>query len=727
MDVSYLLDSLNDAQREAVSSPVEHRLILAGAGSGKTRVLVHRIAWLMRVEGASPFGVLAVTFTNKAAAEMRVRLDGLLGIPISGMWVGTFHGIAHRLLRTHWQEAKLPKTFQILDSEDQFRIVKRIHKALELDDTRWPPRQSQWYINGKKDEGLRPQHLDDNGDFQERKLIEIYQAYEASCQKSGVVDFAELLLRAHELLRDSPTLLAHYQNRFRHILVDEFQDTNTLQYAWLRLLAGKEGKLFAVGDDDQSIYGWRGAKIENIQRLSEDFSNVGVIRLEQNYRSTSNILSAANAIIEKNENRMGKKLWTADGQGEPIVLYTALNELDEAQFVAERIQKLAKSDDYSRNDFALLYRSNAQSRVLEEALIRAGLPYRIYGGLRFFERAEIKDAMAYLRLLKNRDDDTSFERVVNTPTRGIGQRTLDIIRETAREQVTSMWRAAQFVVAENELTARAGNAVKVFLSLIDQMDEDTDSLLLHERVEQVIQQSGLIDHYKKEKGEKGQTRIENLGELVTAARYFKPSDDPEEAEMDTLDAFLAHAALEAGESQSEPGDDCVQLMTLHSAKGLEFPVVFMCGLEEGLFPHKRSSMEPRQLEEERRLCYVGVTRARKQLILCHAEHRRLYGEDHYPQLSRFVREIPDELLEEVRQNYGAVRPSSMNSGLSSKAKKVSPQVGGLSLGQSVSHAKFGSGVVMNFEGDGNHARVQVNFDTHGSKWLVLAYAKLQTL
>ncbi|HEB62855.1 MAG TPA: DNA helicase II [Gammaproteobacteria bacterium] len=727
MDVSYLLDSLNDAQREAVSSPVEHRLVLAGAGSGKTRVLVHRIAWLMRVEGASPFGVLAVTFTNKAAAEMRVRLDSLLGIPISGMWVGTFHGIAHRLLRTHWQEAKLPKTFQILDSEDQFRIVKRVHKALELDDTRWPPRQSQWYINGKKDEGLRPQHLDDHGDFQERKLIEIYQAYEASCQKSGVVDFAELLLRAHELLRDSPTLLAHYQNRFRHILVDEFQDTNTLQYAWLRLLAGKEGKLFVVGDDDQSIYGWRGAKIENIQRLNEDFPNVGVIRLEQNYRSTSNILSAANAIIEQNENRMGKKLWTADGQGEPILLYRALNELDEAQFVAERIQKLSESEGHSRNDFALLYRSNAQSRVLEEALIRAGLPYRIYGGLRFFERAEIKDAMAYLRLLKNRDDDTSFERVVNTPTRGIGQRTLDSIRTIAREQVTSMWRAAQFVVAENELTARAGNAVKVFLSLIDQMDEGTDSLLLHERVEQTIQQSGLIDHYKKEKGEKGQTRIENLGELVTAARYFKPSDDAEETEMDLLDAFLAHAALEAGESQSEPGDDCVQLMTLHSAKGLEFPVVFMCGLEEGLFPHKRSSMEPRQLEEERRLCYVGVTRARKQLILCYAEHRRLYGEYHYPQLSRFVREIPDELLEEVRQNYGSVRPSSMNSAFNSPVKKPPSQTGGLNLGQSVSHARFGQGVVINFEGDGNHARVQVNFDTHGSKWLVLAYAKLKIL
>ncbi len=727
MDVSYLLDSLNDAQREAVSSPVEHRLVLAGAGSGKTRVLVHRIAWLMRVEGVSPFGILAVTFTNKAAAEMRVRLDSLLGIPISGMWVGTFHGIAHRLLRTHWQEAKLPKTFQILDSEDQFRIVKRVHKALELDDKRWPPRQSQWYINGKKDEGLRPQHLDDNGDFQERKLIEIYQAYEASCQKSGVVDFAELLLRAHELLRDSPTLLAHYQNRFRHILVDEFQDTNTLQYAWLRLLAGKEGKLFSVGDDDQSIYGWRGAKIENIQRISEDFSNVGVIRLEQNYRSTNNILSAANAIIEKNEHRMGKKLWTDDEQGELILLYTAMNELDEAQFIAERIQKLAESDGYSRNDFALLYRSNAQSRVLEEALIRAGLPYRIYGGLRFFERVEIKDAMAYLRLLKNRDDDTSFERVVNTPTRGIGQRTLDIIRVRAREQVTSMWQGASSILAENELTARAGNAVKVFLDLIEQTDQETTDLLLHECVEQMIQQSGLIDHYKKEKGEKGQTRIENLGELVTAARYFEPSDDAEDEQMDYLDAFLAHAALEAGESQSEPGDDCVQLMTLHSAKGLEFPVVFMCGLEEGLFPHKRSSMEPSQLEEERRLCYVGVTRARKQLILCHAEHRRLYGEDHYPQLSRFVREIPDELLEEVRQNYGAVRPSGMNLSLGSPVKKSSSQVGGLGLGQSVSHAKFGSGVVMDFEGEGNHARVQVNFDTHGSKWLVLAYAKLQVL
>ena len=718
MDISDLLDELNDAQREAVCAAPGNLLILAGAGSGKTRVLTRRIAFLIGTGQASDYGVLAVTFTNKAAREMRSRIESLLDTPAHGMWVGTFHGIAHRLLRAHWQEAGLPQGFSILDSDDQYRLLKRIVRELGLDEDKFPPRQAQWFINDNKDKGLRPKHLEAGQDYQQRKLIDVYQAYEDACQRNGVVDFAELLLRAHELLLNQKPILAHYQRRFHHILVDEFQDTNAIQYAWIRLLAGTEGRVFAVGDDDQSIYGWRGAKVENLHQFQRDFSPVQLIRLEQNYRSTATILQAANALIAYNTERLGKNLWTAGDKGEPIRLYTAHNELDEARFIAERIQAWCR-DGGRRVDAAILYRSNAQSRVLEEALMQARIPYRIYGGLRFFERAEIKDALAYLRLLANRHDDPSFERVVNTPTRGIGLRTIEVVREQARAMQLSMWQAAMDIIAAQGLPARAANALQGFLNLIDRMDVDSAEATLDERVEHIVAHSGLIEHCKKEKGEKGQARIENLEELVSAARQF---EFDEEEGMDDLNAFLAHAALESGDTQASEHEDAVQMMTLHSAKGLEFPLVFIAGMEEELFPHKLSVADPQRLEEERRLAYVGITRAMRQLYISHAEIRRLYGEERYARASRFVRDIPAELIEEVRLG-GVSQPVYRRAHPSSEANR------GLELGQRVMHSKFGQGVILNSEGSGAQARVQVHFDDPGvgSKWLVLAYARLESI
>ena len=720
MDVSHLLDPLNDAQRAVVSAPLGPLLVLAGAGSGKTRVLVHRIAWLIQVEQVSPFGVLAVTFTNKAAGEMRGRIEELLGLPVGGMWVGTFHGLAHRLLRAHWREARLPQTFQILDSEDQYRAVRRVLKALDLDEGQWPPRQAQWFINARKDDGVRPQHLDDRGDPHLRQMIRIYRTYEELCQRSGLVDFAELLLRAHELWVNEPQLLAHYQQRFRHILVDEFQDTNAIQYSWLRLLAGKEGKLFMVGDDDQSIYGWRGARIENIQQFTRDFPATRTLRLEQNYRSTATILTAANALIANNAGRLGKNLWTSGEQGKPILLYTAFNDLDEARFVVERIRQwLLEDTKHKRAEAAVLYRSNAQSRVIEEALIQAAIPYRVYGGLRFFERAEIKDALAYLRLTANRDDDTSFERVVNMPTRGIGDSSMDILRGYVKQHQVSLWQAARTLSAGTEMSARAANAVLAFVNLIERLAQETAGLDLYEQVEHMLAHSGLLEHYRKEKGEKGQARVENLEELVTAARYFRQED----AELDALSAFLSHAALEAGEAQGGEWEDCVQLMSLHSAKGLEFPLVFLCGMEEGLFPHQLSIGEPGRLEEERRLCYVGMTRAKRQLYLTNAESRRLHGKEMHASASRFIAEIPEELVEQVRMR-AAVSRASVTYPTSSYEAEPLPN---LRLGQHVLHAKFGEGVVLNYEGRGEQARVQVNFRRAGSKWLMVAYANLQSV
>ena len=718
MDVTPILESLNDAQRQAVTAPSEPLLVIAGAGSGKTRVLVHRAAWLIDVEGISPQSLLAVTFTNKAAAEMRGRIESLLQMPVNHLWIGTFHGLAHRLLRRHWQDAGLPQNFQIIDSDDQLRIIKRLLKNLELDDDRWVPRQVQYFINAQKDEGLRPQHLDDEGDINRRQSIALYQSYQEVCDRGGLVDFAELLLRAHELWRDHPDILQHYQKRFRHVLVDEFQDTNAIQYAWLRLLAGKEGIPFVVGDDDQSIYRWRGARVEHIHQFQKDFPRTSVIKLEQNYRSTATILNAANAVIANNESRMGKNLWTEGVEGDAIRLYSAYNERDEADFVVGRLRDWSDQGNL-RADAAVLYRSNAQSRVLEESLINAGLPYRVYGGLRFFERAEIKDALAYLRLISNRNDDSSFERIVNRPTRGIGARTVEAMRAYARANSCSMWRAAG-AIASGNLGGRAATSVVVFLNLIEHMARDTANLELQEQVDHVIQGSGLIEFFQKEKGERGETRVENLEELVSAARGFN-ADTADE--MTPLDAFLSHAALEAGEGQADAWEDCVQLMTMHSAKGLEFPLVFLCGMEDGLFPHQRSVADPNGLEEERRLCYVGITRAKQALYVTYAEQRRLHGMDSFSQPSRFIAEIPEELIEEIRPRVQVSRPMSPQS--RGRSASIAPGAGlGVKLGQRVRHGKFGDGVILNCEGQGAHARVEVNFETAGTKWLVLSYANL---
>jgi DNA helicase-2/ATP-dependent DNA helicase PcrA len=719
MDVTPILESLNEAQRQAVTAPMEPLLVIAGAGSGKTRVLTHRAAWLIDVEGVSPQGLIAVTFTNKAASEMRGRIESLLKMPVNHLWIGTFHGLAHRLLRRHWAEAHLPQNFQIIDSDDQLRLIKRLLKNLELDDSRWVPREIQYFINAQKDEGLRPQHLDDESDPNRRQFISLYQSYQEVCDRGGLVDFAELLLRAHELWRDNPDVLAHYQRRFQHLLVDEFQDTNAIQYAWLRMLAGKEGVPFVVGDDDQSIYRWRGARVEHIYRFQKDFPGASVVKLEQNYRSTATILNAANAVIKNNESRMGKNLWTEGAEGEPIKVYSAYNERDEADFVIGRLRDWSDQGN-PRADAAVLYRSNAQSRVLEEALINAGLPYRVYGGLRFFERAEIKDALAYLRLLSNRDDDSSFERVVNRPTRGIGARSVEAMRSYARTNSCSMWRAAGSV-ASGGLSGRTASSTLTFINLIEKLAKETSELDLAEQVDHIIHASGLIEFFKKEKGERAETRVENLEELVSAARGFE--QDPAE-EMSKLDAFLSHAALEAGEGQADAWEDCVQLMTMHSAKGLEFPLVFLCGMEDGLFPHQRSVADPNGLEEERRLCYVGITRAKQTLYITYAEQRRLHGMDSYSQPSRFIAEIPEEFVEEVRPKVHVSRP--MTGVRRSRGTRPGAELG-IRLGQRVRHGKFGDGVILNCEGQGAHARVEVNFETAGTKWLVLSYANLDLM
>ncbi len=729
MDVSHLLNSLNERQREAVAGPRGSSLILAGAGSGKTRVLIHRIAWLIEQEALSPYSILAVTFTNKAAAEMRGRLERLLAIPVRGMWVGTFHGIAHRLLRAHHRDAGLPQNFQILDADDQLRLVKRVMISLDVDEKKWPARQALWWINGQKDEGLRPSSIEDYGDPYLKTHLHIYRAYEEACRRGGMVDFAELLLRAHELWLKNPSVLKHYQDRFSALLVDEFQDTNTIQYAWLRVLAGNKDNLMVVGDDDQSIYGWRGAKIENIQQFTKDFSNASTVRLEQNYRSTANILTAANGLIDQNTGRLGKELWTDMGDGDPIQLYAAYNEIDEARYIVERIKSWSESGNlYSES--AILYRSNAQSRVLEEALMRAQMPYRIYGGQRFFERVEIRNVLAYMRLVSNRDADAAFERVVNTPPRGIGGKSVAEIRALARAAEIPLWQAATKILDEGLLTGRARNAISAFLLMIEKLDEQTAEADLGELVEIVVEATGLKDYHAKEGGERGQARVENMAELVTAAKTYDPSEDyifdtdPDEQEVPSLsilDDFLSHAALEAGEGQGDLDQDCVQLMTMHSAKGLEFPLVFLAGLEDGLFPHMMSLEEPGRLEEERRLCYVGVTRAMKQLYLTYAESRRINGSETFNRPSRFIGEMPEEVIKEVRPQKVVVYPRSAPSQIANEVVGT-----GLKIGQRVSHQKFGEGIILNYEGDGSSARVQVNF-SEGSKWLVMGYANLEAL
>ncbi|MET0499706.1 MAG: DNA helicase II [Steroidobacteraceae bacterium] len=719
MDVSHLLDGLNDAQRAAVSAPLAPTLVLAGAGSGKTRVLTHRVGWLVQVENVSPHGILAVTFTNKAAGEMRARIEKMLGVPSTPLWVGTFHGIAHRLLRKHWRDVNLPQAFQIIDSEDQVRTLRKLVKSLNLDEARWVPKEIMWFINARKDEGLRAKHLKDNGDPTQRQFIQLYQLYQEQCDRNGAVDFAELLLRAYELWRDNPEVLAHYRTRFQHVLIDEFQDTNVIQYSWLKLLAGPQGLPFAVGDDDQSIYRWRGARVENLHQFRRDFPSVQMFRLEQNYRSTGNILAAANALISHNTGRLGKNLWTNGETGELVRLYAAFNERDEADFVINRIRDWINKGG-RRSECAILYRSNAQSRMFEETLLAARIPYRVYGGLRFFERAEIKDALAYLRLIFNRADDASFERIVNLPTRGIGSKTLDTIRNYARANSCPMWLAAGACISE--LGARLGQCLQAFLLLIEQMDQQIKDLPLHEQVDHVINTSGLIAYYQQDKGDRGEARIDNLNELVSAARGYEPDDA---AEMSALANFLSHAVLESGDVQADEWEDGVQMMTLHSAKGLEFPLVFVCGMEDGLFPHQRSVNDVGGLEEERRLCYVGATRAMRQLYLTYAEQRRLHGVDSYGAPSRFIKEIPAALIEEVRPRMHVSRPMYVPTPRQGMMQDEQ-QSSGMRLGQRVKHGKFGEGIILDIEGQGTHARVQVNFEQSGPpKWLMLAYANLE--
>jgi len=702
-------------------------LVVAGAGSGKTRVLVHRIAWLIDVEGISSNSILAVTFTNKAAAEMRARIEEMLNMSARTMWVGTFHGLAHRLLRMHWQEARLPQNFQILDADDQLRLIKRVMRTLDIDEQKWPARQAAWFINGAKDEGKRARDIASADDLFQITHKRIYEGYEEICEQGGLVDFAELLLRSHELWLNNPALLGHYQARFHNILVDEFQDTNTIQYAWLRVLAGTQCHIMAVGDDDQSIYGWRGAKIENIHQFSNDFADVKTIRLEQNYRSTQTILDAANGLIKRNTDRLGKNLWCDGPLGEPIKIYSGYNDLDEARFIVERTQQWLEGGG-NADEVAVLYRSNAQSRVLEEAMLRANIPYQIYGGQRFFERAEIKNALAYMRLMDDRHADTAFERVVNTPPRGIGDKSVEAVRQQARERGVSLWQACKDGLAEGVFKGRAQTTLTGFLALIDDMSDAVASMPLHELADHCIEASGLMTYHRQERGERGLARKENLEELVSACRQFSgemvfPFADSDASETPVLQEFLDQVALDAGDRQANQGPS-VQMMTLHSAKGLEFPLVFLAGMEEGLFPHRMSAEEPGRMEEERRLAYVGITRAMQELYLTYAETRRLHGQDSYNRPSRFLLEVPQDLIQEVRMNGAVQRPYTDPAGSTLFEESESL---GLRMGQRVAHAKYGEGVILQIEGGGERAKVEVNFPGVGSKWLMVGYANLQPL
>jgi DNA helicase II / ATP-dependent DNA helicase PcrA len=716
IDAKNLVVNLNSEQQRAVSAPFdEHIAVIAGAGSGKTRVLVHRIAWLMHNAEVTANRILAVTFTNKAAAELRERVEQLTNLSVRSMWLGTFHGLAHRFLRQHWQQAELPESFQILDADEQLRLIKKVHQALNLDETKWLPTQSQWYINSKKDEGLRPDHIPVNN-AADQTLVFIYRTYEEQCTRSGLVDFAELLLRSYEVLAQNNDLLQHYQSRFEHILVDEFQDTNAIQYAWLRLLAGKQATLMIVGDDDQSIYSWRGAKIQNMFQFSQDFPGT-IIRLEQNYRSSNTILAAANAVIANNQNRYGKNLWTKSQDGDLVSLYMAINEIDEAKFIVSQI-KTIKAQGTSLREIAVLYRSNAQSRIIEEELLGANLPYRIYGGAKFYDRAEIKDTLAYLRLLINPHDDGAYERAVNMPPRGIGHTTLEIVREYARSANMSLWQASETVIKLCKLSSRSSHALGAFLQLIKDIQEETKDWPIHLQTEHVMERSSLFEHYNKDKSDKTQSRLENLQELVQATQRFKVNPS---LALPPLPAFLSYVALESSEKMAEAYQDGVQLMTLHSVKGLEFAVVFLAGMEEGLFPHKLSIAQPGNLEEERRLCYVGMTRAKVKLYLSYAEVRLVNGTRTPRNKSRFVNEIPCALLQEVRVRAKVMRPVTYNPAvLHSVVTGI-----GFQLGERVFHKSFGEGVVLNYEGHGPSARIQVKFREFGTKWLVIEFAKLQ--
>ena len=722
MDISYILDDLNPIQREAVTEELPYSLVLAGAGSGKTKVITHKVAWLCKVKEINPLSLMTVTFTNKAAKEMRGRIESILGEQLNQMWCGTFHGLFHRMLKMHWEEAGLVKYFTILDGDDQNRVIKRVIKKMNLDEATWQPRQTQWFINKQKDEGRRIAKLPNKATYVEEKMADIYLEYQKTCEEEGVIDFAEILLRCHEMLTKNPDLLNHYQKRFQHILVDEFQDTNEIQYLLLKQLVGNEGQMTVVGDDDQSIYSWRGAKSSNINRFINDFKGVKTLKLEQNYRSTTNILSAANAVIRNNPERLGKELWTEKEEGELVKIYRAFNERDEAKFIVDII-KSWMDEGRSLSECAIIYRSNAQSRILEDSILRAELPYRIYGGVRFYERLEIKNALAYAKLALDQNNDTAFERIINVPTRGIGAKTMDQIREAAREENSSLYVAAQSFA--NSSGPKIANSLKIFFELVEKLSESAEKKEIEGFFEELLNNTDLKKFHGKEPGEKGRSRVENLEELISAAAGFFSIGEDADDERSQLEMFLDQASLDAGENQAKENEDAIQMMTLHSSKGLEYSVVFVAGCEEGLFPHKRSTEDPKQLAEERRLCYVGMTRAMERLYLTYAEVRNVYGVDGFSPASRFLKEIPDEFKYEIR----------MASENISKSKSFSPKivggtdhkVGGFALGDRVGHPSFGEGVILNYEGDGSNARVQVNFDQEGTKWLVLSFAKLNKI
>ncbi|HAY40859.1 MAG TPA: DNA helicase II [Gammaproteobacteria bacterium] len=720
MNLSEILGDLNDKQSQSVIlDNNKNALILAGAGSGKTRVLTHRIAYLVTQNSVNTDSILAVTFTNKAALEMRERLSLLLRRPIRSMWVGTFHGISHRMLRTHHIEANLSSQFQILDAQDQFRIIKRLMKENQIDETKYPVKKIQWFINQQKDEGVRPKDIDAGYNYFVKQSVKVFELYEGHCASNDLIDFAELLLRSYDLLKLNSDLLSHYQERFQHILVDEFQDTNTIQYKWIKLLSSKQNRVFCVGDDDQSIYGWRGAKIDNIHKLEKDFTPIQTIRLEQNYRSTGNILSASNALITNNKSRLGKSLWTDSGDGEKIDVYEARTEIDESDYVVSSIQTLLNDNIMARN-CAILYRSNAQSRAFEERLIKYNIPYIIYGGLRFFERAEIKDAMCYLRLIENSSDNVAFERIVNFPTRGIGNATIEKIREFAANNGTNLFQSSVSIISS--LPTRAANSLDGFVKLIENMRDASQNLNLSEKVALLIKDSGLIYHFSNDKTDKAGSKKENLEELIaTAKRYIHD----EESDLSETLGFISQATLDSsGGDDNTNTNKCVQLMTIHSAKGLEFPYVFLAGMEEDLFPSRQSKDEPRLIDEERRLCYVGMTRAMKKLTLSYAIKRFLHGQSIYAYPSRFIDEIPQHYKNSIKQKFGLSENDYKSN--NSKNQNIFPESDSqLSVGANVKHAKFGYGTVLNFEGKGDSTRVQIKFKKAGTKWLISSYANLE--
>ncbi len=722
MDVSLILEDLNEAQREAVTSESKKLLVLAGAGSGKTKVLVHRIAWLIKANASSTHSILAVTFTNKAANEMTGRIESILDQPIPEMWCGTFHSISNRILRRHFKEAGLEKEFSILDSDDQLRIIKRILKEQDIDEDQWPPEKVRWQINSWKDEARRAKDVDDQGDFNIEILKRIYSMYERYMAQENLLDFAELILKSYELIKTNRNIRDLYTKKFKHILIDEFQDTNSLQFKWIQNLVDADTTIAAVGDDDQSIYGWRGAKIENINKFARE-KGTQIVRLEQNYRSTANILNAANAVIGKNSNRLGKKLWTDGNDGDKIDIFEAYNEEEEANFISENAHSIFSAGDHYK-DMAVLYRSNAQSRTVEEALLRQNIPYVIYGGVRFYERLEIKNVLSYLRIIINTNDNNAFERAIGVPPRGVGEKTLKNIRDFAEENETSLFNGAKKMISSELIKGKAGKSISTFINFIESSSEHINNSSSDEFVEMVINQSGLIDYHMKEPGEKGRIRVENINELISAVKSFENLNKHEDLSEygSFISAFLSSVSLDMGETQANKSDDAVQLMTIHSAKGLEFKYVFMIGMEESLFPHSRSVENINELEEERRLCYVGITRARHKLYLTYTEFRRLYGQDSYNPPSRFIKEIPNDYLEFIRpkQSY---RSSFFGASASDNIDSGTP----FNLGDIVRHKVFGEGVVLSIEGQGNASRIQINFNSEGTKWLITAYANLEKI